>query len=116
MGETIEGTPISGQDCIWIKHKVHNTGAPPVISVGSFTGDASVIHLSLSEATWVSMVVYDVRGKRVKGLVNASLSSGDHTITWTGRDDAGKAVADGVYFCQVRAGSVEQTVKMLMTQ
>jgi len=113
MGETFDGVPIHGEDCIWIKHKVKDPEPPPVISVGTFTGAVTTIHLSLGEATEVSMVVYDVRGKRVRTVVNGTLSSGDHRIAWNGTDEAGNPVSDGVYFCRVKAGSVEKTVKML---
>jgi flagellar hook assembly protein FlgD len=60
------------------------------------------------------MVVYDVQGKRVKTLVNGSLASGNHTVRWDGRDEAGSRVADGVYFCHVKAGTAEETAKMLL--
>ena len=60
------------------------------------------------------MVIYDVRGKQVKTVVDGILASGSHTIHWSGRDDNDEAVANGVYFCRVKAGRVEETVKMIM--
>ena len=90
-------------------------GAEEVFT-GTFTGGATTIHLSLGEATEVSIVVYDVRGKRLRTVVNGTLPSGDHRIPWNGRDEADNTVANGVYFCRVKVGTVEQTVKMLMMQ
>jgi flagellar hook assembly protein FlgD len=87
---------------------------PPVISVGAFTGKNTTIHLSLGAATEVSTAVYDVRGKQVRMVIKSVLSSGDHRIAWDGRDSAGRAVANGVYFCRVKAGVVEQTAKVLL--
>jgi hypothetical protein len=113
-GETYMGIPIYGHDCIWIKHKVKDPVPPPVILVDRFTGAHTVIHLSLGEATEVSMVVYDVRGKQVRVVANSTLPSGDHRIAWDGRDAGDNSVANGVYFCRVKAGTVEQTVKMLL--
>ena len=114
MGATYDGIPIYGQDCVWIKHKVRDPGPqPPVIRTETFTGDATTIHLDLSEATEVSMVIYDVRGKLVKTVVEGTLPSGYHRIPWNGTDQAGRTVSNGVYFCRVKAGSVEKTVKML---
>ncbi|MFC1799582.1 FlgD immunoglobulin-like domain containing protein [Candidatus Eisenbacteria bacterium] len=113
LGLTLDGVPIRGEDCVWIKHKVKDPVSPPVISVGSFTGEATTIQLSLAEATEVSIVVYDVRGKRVQTVVDGTLPSGYHKIPWNGTDEVGRPVSNGVYFCRVKAGSVEQTVKML---
>jgi flagellar hook assembly protein FlgD len=59
-------------------------------------------------------MIYDVQGRRVKALVNETMPAGDHTIRWDGMDDAGNAVADGVYFANVRAGTVHETAKMIL--
>jgi hypothetical protein len=112
--ETYAGIGLEAKDCVWIKHKVKEPTPPPRIVVRTFDGSGSQIYLSLSDATDVSMVVYDVQGKRVKTLVNGSLASGNHTVRWNGRDEAGSTVADGVYFCHVKAGTVEETAKMLL--
>lgn len=114
VGETYDGVPIHGQDCVWVKHKVKDRGRPPVISIETFTGEGPTIRFSLGEATEVSVVVYDVRGSRVDDVLNGTLPSGDHGISWTGRDGAGNTAANGVYFCHVRAGNVEKTVKLLL--
>jgi flagellar hook assembly protein FlgD len=116
-GETWDGTVvILGDDCVWIKHKVKEPAPPPVISIDTFGASSTTISLSLSEATEVSMVIYDVQGKRIKTVVNDVLSGGNHRITWNGRDQGGNSVSGGVYFCRVIAGSAEQTVKVVMVQ
>jgi len=42
------------------------------------------------------------------------LAPGEHSITWTGRDDTGRAVAGGVYFYRLSAGDHAQTRKMML--
>jgi hypothetical protein len=113
-GETYDGIPTYGQDCVWIKDKGDDPSPPPVISVGTFAGMTSTIVLNLAEPTHVSVVVHDVRGKKVKTAVNGTLPIGDHRISWDGRDEGGNVVGSGVYFCRVRAGIVEKTVKVLL--
>ncbi len=44
--------------------------------------------------------VYDAAGRLVRAFPAASYESGEHFVTWDGRDAAGRAVASGVY--QVR--------------
>jgi len=50
----------------------------------------------------VSVDVYDVRGRRVAGLLSRDLSVGPHATVWEGTDHSGRQVASGVYFVRVR--------------
>jgi hypothetical protein len=45
----------------------------------------------------VSMVIYNVRGKMVKQLVDGRLSPGRYTTHWNGRTDWGETAPSGVY-------------------
>jgi hypothetical protein len=115
-GLTFDGDPVWGQDCVWIKDRGGDPLPPPMISVRTFTGGMTNISLSLSRASDVTAVVYDVRGKRIRTLVNSTLSSGDHEIVWDGRDANHNSVAHGVYFCKVKVDGVEKTAKMVLMQ
>jgi hypothetical protein len=115
VGALYDGYPIYGEDCVLIKDRGNDPPPPAVISVDTFTGVSTSVGFSLSEPTHVSMVVYDVRGKRVQTVINGMLPSGQHMISWNGRDQNDRSVVNGVYFCRVKAGSVEKTVKMLLT-
>ncbi len=70
---------------------------------------AVVIPLDLAtDAAGVSLRVYDVLGRRVRQVWRGLLQAGSHQFTWDGRDEAGKAVAAGVYIYQVEVdGRVE---------
>lgn len=50
----------------------------------------------------VSVDIYDVRGRRVAGLLSRDLSVGPHAAVWEGTDHSGRQVASGVYFVRVR--------------
>jgi hypothetical protein len=56
----------------------------------------------------MQLIVYDVRGRRVRTLVVGPLSSGRHVVEWDGRDDWGQEVSSGVYF--IRAAAGQQTI------
>jgi len=64
----------------------------------------------------VSLVVYDVRGARVRTLVSRRQDAGSHTATWDGADEHGRRVASGVYFCRFTAGTVSQTRKLVLVK
>jgi flagellar hook assembly protein FlgD len=70
------------------------------------------VAFSLASAGDVTVDVVDVRGARVRSLTRIGLEVGTHTITWDGRDAAGRRVPAGVYFLALRDGrsSVGQRV------
>ena len=70
---------------------------------------AVVLPLDLAtDASRVSLTVYDVLGRRVRQVWQGPLEAGTHRFTWDGRDEAGKGVAAGVYLYQVEVdGRVE---------
>ena len=56
----------------------------------------------------VHLALYDVLGRRVRQVWDGPLGAGSHRFVWDGRDEAGKAVAAGVYIYRVEMdGRVE---------
>jgi flagellar hook assembly protein FlgD len=64
----------------------------------------------------VSVVVYDVRGAKVRELVNGTQESGKHVVDWDGRNDAGQTVGSGVYFYRLRTPQFVDTRKMVLVK
>jgi flagellar hook assembly protein FlgD len=58
--------------------------------------------------------VFNVRGVRVRSLVDESQSMGEHQVTWNGADDAGQPASSGLYFVRMTAGSYTETRKIVM--
>jgi FlgD Ig-like domain len=55
----------------------------------------------LAGAAPVTLEIFDLRGRRVR-RIESSGESGINNASWSGRDDAGEAVAGGVYFAVMR--------------
>ena len=49
----------------------------------------------------VHLVIYNVRGQRVRTVVDGPIERGRHERVWNGSDDRGEAVASGVYFARL---------------
>jgi hypothetical protein len=75
---------------------------------------ATRISFQVPESMKVSLKVFNVRGQEVKTLLNEQVESGRYSLLWDGTDHLGTAVASGIYFCQMRAGALGSTVKMLL--
>src|SRR5215207_6843505 len=65
--------------------------------------DTTRVGFDLSEPASVTFMVVDSEGNEVRRLVSDRRLAGDakHRFTWDGRDDDGKAVADGTYRMRV---------------
>ena len=71
-----------------------------------------VIPLDLAtDQKQVSLILYDVLGRRVRQLWNGPLGAGSHRFVWNGRDAAGKTVAAGVYIYRVEVGGQVEAKK-----
>ena len=64
----------------------------------------------------VSIAIYDVGGRRVRTLVDATRSGGRYSVMWDGLADGGNRVSSGVYFCRMTAGGFAQTRRMVMVR
>lgn len=77
---------------------------------------ATAIHYDLPQISDVHVEIFDVLGKHVRTLVQQQQTVGRHSVLWDGRDDLGRAVAGGVFICQLRAGNFVQNRKLLLLQ
>jgi hypothetical protein len=62
----------------------------------------------------VTLDVFDVNGRRIRRLASERPSTGRVAIEWDGRDDAGRAMASGVYFYRLVAGATTITRRMTL--
>ncbi|MBN2829333.1 MAG: choice-of-anchor J domain-containing protein [Candidatus Cloacimonetes bacterium] len=74
----------------------------------------TTINYSVKNDGPVSLDIYNVRGQKVRTLVNDVQKSGNHTVVWNGTDNNGKVVSSGVYFYKMSAGNYNQTKKMML--
>ena len=59
----------------------------------------------------VSIVIYNLKGERVRTLFDGYKSVGEHNIKWNGKNDLGGYVAAGQYFYQLKVGDFIATKK-----
>lgn len=71
------------------------------------------IRFDLPQTAPVTVIIYDLQGRRVRTLLAGRAAGGPHALTWDGRDDGGNAAASGVYLCRVSSQGREQTRKLL---
>jgi hypothetical protein len=62
----------------------------------------------------VCIDIFNIKGQKVKALVNDRFSSGTHSVVWNGKDDNGKNVGSGIYFYNMKSGKYTSTRKMIL--
>jgi len=77
--------------------------------------ERTTISFVLPSAQVVTLELYDVRGHRVRTLVQSERDQGAHDVVWTGRDDSGSRVAPGVYFARLRLPETSATFTRKLT-
>jgi len=58
--------------------------------------------------------IYNIKGQKVRTLINDILPKGHHSTLWEGKDDAGNKVGSGVYFTKMRSGKFTNLKKMIL--
>ncbi|MFC1527967.1 T9SS type A sorting domain-containing protein [Candidatus Neomarinimicrobiota bacterium] len=78
-----------------------------------FNSTTSIIY-KLPKVSKVVLTIYDIRGRKVRELINIKESAGYNSIVWDGLDDHGKLVSSGVYIYNLKAGEFSRSQKMLL--
>ncbi|HUV37735.1 MAG TPA: right-handed parallel beta-helix repeat-containing protein [Patescibacteria group bacterium] len=75
---------------------------------------ATRITFDVAERSLVRIAVYDVSGRKVCVLKDGFVNPGRHEVVWHGVTGSGSPVASGIYFCRLEAGTVSETIKMVL--
>ena len=75
---------------------------------------ATTIHFSLKDPSHVTLDIFNIKGERIRRLVDEKLDSGNYHRVWNGLNETGKRQASGIYFYRFNAEDYQETGKMLM--
>ncbi len=80
------------------------------ISPNPFSSHGSLA-IDLKSGATVRVELFDLAGRRVRSTTRHE-AAGTHTFVLDGRDDEGRALPNGVYFCRVHAQGETRTAKV----
>ena len=75
---------------------------------------ATTIRFSTSQNKPVRIAVYNILGQRIRTLLEATVTPGDHAVNWNARDENGARVPPGVYFVALTAPGSRIVRKMIV--
>ena len=56
------------------------------------------ISFNLPKSSKIKLQIVDINGRGIANLLNNSLDSGTHNISWNGTNDSGVSMSSGIYF------------------
>jgi flagellar hook assembly protein FlgD len=76
----------------------------------------TTISFSIAQtSSYVTLNIYNIKGQKVKSLLNEKLDAGTHQVMWDGKDENGKSATSGIYFYKLNAGgNFSQTKRMIL--
>ena len=75
----------------------------------------TTINFSIPEGgSNTELVVFNVKGQKVKSLINDVLPTDNYDVVWNGQDDTGNEVSSGLYFYKLTNGNFISTKKMML--
>ena len=77
---------------------------------------ATNLTFSLVRDSHVRVRIFDAAGQKVRSLLDNRLGAGNHSLTWRGDNDRGRAMPSGVYFWRITAGGEMNQGKLVLVR
>ncbi len=66
---------------------------------------------NLKEDCHITLEIYNLKGQKIRSIISDYKSNGGHTVTWNGKNDAGKPATSGIYFAKLKTDRGDVKVK-----
>ena len=107
--ETVEYESVNAdEDIIPLITELHGNYPNP------FNPTTTISFSVAQNSDFVNLEIYNIKGQKVKQLINEILPAGRHVKAWNGKDEKGKQAASGIYFYKMKSGDFQQSRKMLL--
>ncbi len=110
---TIEHTN-SGNEIIPKVTKLHGNYPNPFNPSSAGRSPSTTINFELAESSKTNLSIYNIKGQKVKTMVDEYLNAAKYSYVWDGKDDQNVAVTSGVYFYKFKANEHVELKKMLL--
>ncbi|MFQ6112726.1 MAG: FlgD immunoglobulin-like domain containing protein [bacterium] len=74
----------------------------------------TIIHYSLSEPSTVVINIFSQFDQLIRRFEKRHERAGDYSVAWDGRDDEGKLLPKGTYYCQLQIGVTNPEMKPIV--
>jgi len=74
------------------------------------------IQYFLDRDNYVELIIYDLKGQKIKTIINQFQKAGQKYVSWDATNDNKKVVSSGVYFFTLKSGNFVKTKKMILVK
>ncbi|GEM_PF-965524 len=75
---------------------------------------STTISFDLPRRDQVTLSIYDITGRKLRTLINNTLSAGSYSVTWDARNSKGESVSTGIYLCRLKSSSSTSSTRKLL--
>ena len=79
-----------------------------------FNPETTISFSVVQNSDFVNLDVYNIKGQKVKALINEEMDKGKHSIVWSGLDSNNKPVSSGIYLYKISTDNQETVKRMLL--
>ena len=101
-----DGVGVYDNQIVELKNSVRNHPNP--------FNPETMIEYCIKEDSKVLIEIYNIKGQKVKTLVNEFKEAGYHSVIWNGKDSNCKPVASGIYFYRMKTDNYQKIRKMIL--
>lgn len=69
------------------------------------------INFSIQKDSNVELTIYNIKGRKIKTILNQTLKKGKHSFIWSGTDKEGTSVSSGIYFLKLIVNNETELTK-----
>ena len=99
-------TPVDEEITIYPSFKVSNYPNP--------FNTSTTISFYIPKYIKLKLSIYNIKGQKIKTIVNSNLNIGKHSFIWNGRDENDKLVSSGIYFYKMETENFSEIKKAIL--
>lgn len=117
IDNSFAGGPFAAEGTFWVGVNNEDNLAPLIEKLCVYPNPfsaKSTIRFELKHPSQTRVEVFNLKGQMVRNLMQNGLSQGTISLSWDGKDDHAKAVANGIYTVRVENDKYIETKKLVL--
>ena len=74
----------------------------------------TTIKFNMPKSEFINLTIYNIKGQKIRNLINEFKNFGDHKISWDGKNNFGESVPTGIYFYKINNSNQIVIKKMML--
>lgn len=72
---------------------------------------STTINFSIQNDSKIELLIFNIKGQKIKTLINNNFSKGNHSLFWYGNDELNQPVSSGIYYYKLNVNGKTESVK-----